>query len=249
MLTGLVGAVAALCVINALLVRPRRRRLLVLAATMPLGVLAQAVIGGITVRTGLAWWTVCVHFLVSMVLVWLAVLLVRAVGEGDRPAQPLVPRPLRGLEVALTAVLGALLLAGTLVTAAGPHAGDARTPRLDAPVSSLVQGHADLLFLFLGMLVALGFALRATGAPAPLWRRYWLLVAAVLAQGVLGMVQYRLGVPEVLVALHVLGAALVTVATAALWCASRERGPVLPTPAEASAASTPAPEVDVPVSA
>lgn len=250
MLTGLVAAVAALCVVNALLVRPRRRRLLALALSMPLGVVAQAVIGGITVLTGLAWWTVSVHFLASMVLVWLAVLLVHAVGEGDQPARPHVPRPLLRLQVVLAVVLGALLAAGTLVTAAGPHAGDLRTPRLDLPVASLVQGHADLLFLFLGMLVALGFALRAASAPALLWRRYGLLLVAVTAQGALGMVQYWLGVPEALVAMHVLGAALVTVATAALWCASRDHGPMpAEPPSEPAAGATASRKADVPVSA
>jgi cytochrome c oxidase assembly protein subunit 15 len=249
MLAWAVGLAAALCVLNALLSRPRRRRVLLLAATMPLGVVAQAVIGGITVLTGLVWWTVALHFLASIPLVWLAVLLVHAVGEGDEPARPHVPRPLRRLEVALAAVLGALLVAGTLVTAAGPHGGDPRTPRLDVSVAALAQGHADLLFLFLGMLVALGFALRATSAPALLWRRYGLLLAAVTAQGALGMVQYWLGVPEALVAFHVLGAALVTVATAALWCASRDRGPVPTIPAETSTPPAPAREVDVPVSA
>ena len=171
----------------------------------PLGVVAQAVIGGMTVLLSLAWWSVAVHFIVSMVMVWLAVQLVAAAGDGDEPARPLVPRAVRGLIATSTAVLAALLVAGTFVTAAGPHAGDARTPRLDLPVPALAQLHADLLFAYLGMLVALGFTLRAVGAPAVLRRRFRLLVAAVVAQGALGVTQYALGVPEALVSLHVLG--------------------------------------------
>jgi heme a synthase len=184
------------------------------------GVVLQAVIGGFTVLTGLLWWTVSVHFLVSMGLVWFAVLLVAALGEGDEPARPRVPRALLGLQVVQAVTLGFLLLAGTFVTAAGPHAGDAATPRLDVPVDTLSQLHADLLFLFLGMLIALGFALR--GHPVPR-RPYYALVAVVLGQGALGMVQYWTGVPEVLVSLHVLGAGAVVVATAALWVSTRER--------------------------
>jgi cytochrome c oxidase assembly protein subunit 15 len=236
MLAIMVGVTTALVLLSALLSRPRRRRVLVLALTMPLGVLAQGVIGGITVLTGLVWWTVAAHFLASMPLVWLSVLLVRAVGEGDQPARPLVPAALRTGLLALAAVLTGLLVAGTLVTAAGPHAGDARTPRLDVPVATLAQLHADLLFLFLGMLVTLGFALRGVRAPARVWRGYWILVAVVLAQGALGMVQYWTGVPEVLVSLHVLGAGLVTIATAALWTATRDRGP-LPRPVSVAAES------------
>ncbi len=223
LLAFVVVAVAGLCLLAALGTRPRRRRLTWLAATMPLGVVAQAVLGGITVRTGLAWWTVAVHFLASIPLVWLAVQLVAAATDGAAPARPLVPQPVRGLAAVSTAVLGALLLAGTLVTSAGPHAGNAATPRLDVGVPALAQLHADLLFGYLGLLVGLGFALAATGAPRALRRRYRVLVAAVLAQGALGGIQYALGVPEVLVSLHVLGAVLVTAAAAAVWAGTVER--------------------------
>ena len=212
--------------------RPRRPRLVRLALVQPLGVVAQAVIGGFTVLLGLVWWSVSVHFLVSMALVWLAVVLVSAVGEGEGPPRPVVPRAVRALTGTSTAVLGALLLAGTFVTAAGPHSGDADTPRLAAGVAAMAQLHADLLFGYLGLLVGLGFALRAVTAPAGLLRRYAVLVAAVLLQGVVGGVQYALGVPEALASLHVLGAALVTVAAAAVWTGMAPRGPVesLPTP-------------------
>jgi cytochrome c oxidase assembly protein subunit 15 len=223
LLTGLVGFVALACLVVALLLRPRRRRLIQLAATMPLGVVAQAVLGGITVLTGLAWWTVSVHFLVSMVLVWLAMLLVAAFAEGDAPPRWLFPGPLRDLLRTATTVLAALLIAGTLVTSAGPHAGNAATPRLAAGVPAMVQLHADLLVGFLGLLAGLGFAVRAVGVPTGVWRRYTALVCLVLAQGTLGVVQYVTGVPEVLVSLHVLGAASVVVAMAAFWTSCRVR--------------------------
>ncbi len=223
LLVGLVGLIGLACLIGALFVRPRRRRLVLLAATMPVGVVVQAGIGGVTVLTGLKWWTVAVHFLVSMVLVWLAVLLVVAFHEGDARPRWHVPGPLRGLLVTATTVLAALLIAGTLVTSAGPHAGDSATPRLTISVPALAQLHADLLVGFLGLLAGLGFALRAVGVPGRTWRRYLVLVGVVLAQGTLGVVQYLTGVPEVLVSLHVLGAATVVVAMAALWTSCRTR--------------------------
>ncbi|GEL16651.1 cytochrome-c oxidase [Pseudonocardia asaccharolytica DSM 44247 = NBRC 16224] len=227
LLTFVVITVSGLCLLAALGTRPRRRPLTWLAAAMPLGVVAQAVIGGITVLTGLTWWSVMPHFLVSMVLVWLAVLLVEASTDGDGPVRLLIPRPLRALVAVSSVVLAALLVAGSLVTSAGPHAGDAATPRLNVGIANLAQLHADLLFAYLGMLVGLGFALWAIGAPPTLRRRYRVLVAVVVAQGVLGGVQYALGVPEVLVALHVLGAAVVTAAAAALWAGTAQR-PVRP---------------------
>lgn len=223
LLTPVVGIVAVACLLLALLVG--RRRLVALAAALAIGTALQAVIGGVAVLTGLAWGTVAVHFLLSMVLVWLAVLLVAGFGEGDAAPHWYVTTPLRGLLATATAVLAALLVAGTLVTAAGPHAGDAATPRLAADISTLVALHADLLIGYLGLLIGLGFALRAVGVPPVTWRRYGLLLAVVLAQGALGAAQYATGVPEVLVSLHVLGAALVVVAMAVLWTGCRDRGP------------------------
>jgi cytochrome c oxidase assembly protein subunit 15 len=225
LMTGLVGFVALACLAVALLAEPRRRRVVALAAAMPVGVAVQGLVGGLTVYLGLAWWSVSVHLLLSMVLVWLAVLLVRAIGEGDEPAEPAVAPLPRRLLVVAAGLLPLLLFAGTLVTAAGPHAGDADTPRLAVDIESLAKVHAGLLYGFLAALVALGLTLRATGCRhRQVWRRYRTLLAVVTAQGVLGLVQYWTGVPEVLVSLHVLGAASVVVATAALWVSTRGRG-------------------------
>ena len=129
---------------------------------------------------------------------------------------------MRGLVARRRWCSGALLLAGTFVTAAGPHAGDADTPRLAAGVPAMAQLHADLLFAYLGLLVALGFALRAVAAPPRCGGATRLLVAVVLAQGTLGSVQYRSACPRCSSSLHVLGAALV-VAAAALWAATPGR--------------------------
>ncbi len=235
--------VCGLCVIAALFVRPRRRRLMWLACAMPLGVVAQAVLGGITVLTGLAWYTVAPHFLVSVPLVWLAVLLARDAWALDRESEArvvTVPRAVRGLLSVTAVVLTALLVAGTLVTSAGPHAGDASTPRLDAlSVLQLATLHADLLAVFLGLLTGLGFLLHAVGAPRVVVVRFRVLVLVTLAQGAVGGVQYALGVPEVLVALHVLGAMLTTAAAAWLWAATTE--PAVPVRvADATAVAEPA---------
>lgn len=225
LLGGVVGLVGLACVVIALLMRPGRRRLVLLAATMPLGVVVQAVIGGMTVLLGLAWWTVAVHFGVSMVLVWLAMLLTAAFEESDTRPRWHLSGPLRGLLRTAVVVMATLLIAGTLVTAAGPHAGDAATARLAVGIPALTHLHADLLIAFLGLLAGLGFALRAARVPDRTWRRYLVLICVVLAQGLLGIVQYLTGVPEVLVSLHVLGAASVVVAMAALWTSCRVRDP------------------------
>jgi cytochrome c oxidase assembly protein subunit 15 len=223
LLTGVVVLVAAACLIAAWGVRPRSPRLVRLAWLQPVGVVTQAVVGGFVVRSQLVWWSVGLHFLISVVFVWLAVQLVCAIDDGDGPATPVVPRALRRLVATSSGVLGLLVTAGTLVTAAGPHSGDAKTPRLDLGVQATAQLHADLVFAYLGLLVGLGFALRAVGVPAGLWRRFLTLVVVVLAQGALGGIQYALGVPEALVSLHVLGSMLAVVAASALWAGTAGR--------------------------
>ena len=95
LITFLVVLTAALAVLAVLRAR-RRREVLVYAWLMPASTVAQAVIGGITVLTGLLWWTVAIHLLVSMAMVWLAVLLYVKIGEPDDGVpQRLVPKPLR----------------------------------------------------------------------------------------------------------------------------------------------------------
>lgn len=126
----------------------------------------------------------------------------------------------------LGGALVVLLGAGTLVTAAGPHAGDAATPRLGTGVETVLTAHTGIVAVFAGLLVAAGFALHATRVPAAPWRAYLLVVAAFAAQAVIGIVQTLLGVPEVLVSLHVTGAVVLTAAVAHLWTTTRSRGPL-----------------------
>ncbi|GAB3492420.1 COX15/CtaA family protein [Amycolatopsis cihanbeyliensis] len=242
LLTGVVILVAALCVLAAWRIKleqPSRGRLLALAWTMPLGVVSQAVIGGITVQMELLWWTVALHFLASTPLVWLAVLLHRAFREGDEPPRWRVPVAGRRLLVALVVSLGCILVAGTTVTGAGPHGGDPDTPRLQAPIETLAQVHGGFLVLYLLVLALFGLLLWRIGAGVRLWKPYGVTWLVALAQGGLGTLQYALGVPEALVSFHVLGSALVIVATATLWCAARDRGPV-PTRPAAPAETEPA---------
>ena len=235
-LTGLVGFVALACFLAAWAMRPRRRRVVRLALVMPVGVVVQAVLGGITVLVNLAWWSVSVHFMASAVLIWLAAHLRKAASEGDAPAEPVVPQRVRRLLVAVTAVAVLMLIAGTLVTAAGPHAGDARTPRLPLGVPVMAETHALLVTAYVCLLAVLGAWLRSSRPSRAFVRTYVTACVVVLAQGALGSVQYALGVPSGLVVLHVVGATLVITTNAMLWGESRHRGPLAA--AEPSAATS-----------
>lgn len=173
----------------------RRREVLVYAWLMPASTVLQAVIGGITVRTGLLWWTVAVHLLVSMVMVWLATLLFIKVGEpDDGVVTEVVPNPLRWLTFTSGLALAATLFTGSLVTGAGPHAGDKSpqrvVPRLEIEVVTLVHAHVTVLVCFLSLLVGLG-ADQAVAAPPPVIKRLAVLVGLVIVQGLIGEIQYH----------------------------------------------------------
>jgi heme a synthase len=230
MITFAVVITAALAVLAVTRAR-RRAEILVYAWLMPASTVLQAVIGGITVLTGLLWWTVAIHLLASMAMVWLAVLLYVKTGEPDNEGASMVVRlvakPLRGLAMLSAVTLATVLVTGTLVTAAGPHAGDAsplRTvPRLKIEITTLVHAHSSLLVAYFALLVGLGFGLLAVQAPRPVLLRLGILILVVCGQAVVGTVQFFAGVPAALVAVHVAGAAVSTAATAALWASMRER--------------------------
>lgn len=227
LITFLVVLTAAAAVLAVTRAR-RRREVLLYAWLMPASTVVQAVIGGITVLTGLLWWTVAIHLLASMAMVWVAVVLYVKIGQPDDgiPVRQ-VPRPLRQLTALSGLALAAVLVTGTLVTGAGPHAGDKSieqpVPRLQVEITTLVHLHSSLLVAYLSLIVALGFGLLAVRAPRPVRIRLGILVAVVIGQGLVGVVQFATGIPAALVAVHVAGAAICTAATAALWASMRER--------------------------
>lgn len=217
--------------------RPRRAEVVRPAALLVAGVVAQAVLGGITVLTALHPLLVAAHFLLSIATITAAVVFRDRVRRPGAATRVIIRRELRHAEGVLLVVLAAVLALGTLVTASGPHAGDANTPRLGIDPEMISRFHADVVFLLLGLVVALWFGLRATDAP-PLPRRASLtLLGVALAQGTIGYVQYFTGLPEIIVGMHLLGACLVWIAALHLWLTStvREPDPLDPEPAAAAA--------------
>jgi cytochrome c oxidase assembly protein subunit 15 len=194
------------------------RRLVVLGALPLVGVAVQAVVGGVTVHTDLNPNVVAPHFLVSMALIAVSVVLLLEVGETVRPTLPATPaaRPLRLVAVLLCLVGTAVIVLGTLVTGSGPHSGDAERPaRLGFDPRTVSWVHADAVWLFVGLVVALLLGLALTGdRPDALRRARWLL-GVTLLQGAIGYTQYALDLPVALVALHMLGASLLVVAVTA----------------------------------
>jgi heme a synthase len=221
LLTFAVLATTIALVLEVRRARPVPRMVTRLALLLPVGVVTQAVIGGVTVLTGLQWWTVSIHFLASMLLILVAVMLL---GLIRTPSE--APRTVAGLRhavSAVTAVAFLVLIVGTLVTAAGPHGGDASAPRIGIDIRLLAIAHADGVWLLLGLTIATLFAARQSGHPE-LVRALTGLLMISLAQGGVGYLQYWLGIPRELVSLHVVGATLVWLAAARLWVVAHRPG-------------------------
>ncbi len=205
-----------------------RPAILVLAFIPFVGTFAQAILGGITVLTGLHPATVSAHFLLSMALIaGCVVLVVRASDAGDRPIAHLVPSGVRWLAYSLVAVSALVVVLGVLVTGSGPHSGDAKSEnRYPFDPRTISWLHADVVLLFLGLTVGLLVLLYVIHGPALAIKRTWILLGIALAQGVIGYTQYFAGLPAVLVTIHVLGAGLVWVAVLFIPSALRTRGVV-----------------------
>jgi cytochrome c oxidase assembly protein subunit 15 len=229
MLTPVVSVVAVLTLLAVW--RSPRRDLRPLALVSFLGIPVQALIGGISVRTGLNPWIVAGHFLLSSGIVAVATTLwlrSREPGVGD----PIVRPALVGLARGVAAAVAVVILVGTVVTGSGPHSGADNAARTGLDPEQMSQLHADLVFLLVGLTVALLVAFVATDAPDRIRHATRDLLVVELAQGAVGFAQYFTHLPVALVMLHMLGAGVLTVYAARLvWSV---RGPASDQPLEAA---------------
>ena len=203
--------------------RPHPKGLMRVAWMLPIGVIGQALVGGVVVLTGLSPYTVMTHFLLSMVLLFAAVAVHEIVRRASRPdiTSATVPSAVQHLTTAIVAVAFLVLIAGTITTGAGPHGGDASAPRLALDIRMAALAHADMVWLLLGLTVAL--VVVTWRGPRHLAVAARALLVFELLQGAIGYTQYALGVPEALVVVHVLGAVLVWSAASAVWIRARPR--------------------------
>jgi cytochrome c oxidase assembly protein subunit 15 len=208
-LTFVVGAVMLATFIAAW----RQHRQTRVALVALLGIPAQAVLGGIVVLTNLNPWLVAAHFLLSVVIIGVTMLLWWRLGERAPIA---VVRPALLLARGLAAVTAVVLSIGTVVTGTGPHAGDldhdGRLHRIHLSPAGVSQLHADAVMVLVGVTIGMIALLFAIGADRRLRQAALVLLGVELAQGVIGYTQYFLHVPPLLVGFHMLGACLVWVA-------------------------------------
>jgi heme a synthase len=187
----------------------RRQRLL--ASLVLAGIPAQAVVGGLTVITGLNPWLVAAHFLLSMAILGVTVVLRWRLHRSE-PVVP-VPRPVTLLARLVVLITAAVLTIGTVVTGSGPHAGDkGATHRTGLDPAAVSQLHADAVMVLLGTTVGLVVLFAALRLTPSAQRAARLLLGAELGQGAIGYAQYFTHVPPLLVGVHMLGACLVWIA-------------------------------------
>ncbi|MFF3843742.1 heme A synthase [Streptomyces sp. NPDC002328] len=224
MLTYVLCAAVGWAIIAARSQKPYRRSLTRLGWTQFWVVMSNAVLGGIVVLVGLNPYTVALHFVATSALIAVATVMWQRTREGDTAPRPLVGGSVQQLVWCLIGATVLLILVGTAVTGAGPHAGDSsEVERMPLDWETVSKVHAVLAWIVVSLTFALWFVLRAVDSPkAPLDRTRDLFVI-LLAQGVIGYVQYFTDLPEILVGLHMLGSALVWIAVLRVLLSLRER--------------------------
>jgi heme a synthase len=158
-----------------------------------------------------------------MLMISVATVLVRRTGAGDGQPAPTMSTGVTWLVRVLFGTGWLVLYAGTVVTGSGPHAGDVSASRNGLDPRALSQLHTDLVMLLFGLTLAAVLVLRLSGGPPLAQRAATTLLVVEVSQATVGFTQYLTDLPVGLVALHLLGASLMTAAMTWLLVADRER--------------------------
>lgn len=227
LLTFVVGVVA-IALLWAVYFPLRHRRGLRLPAWLVLvGILVQAVVGGISVRVDLNPFVVSLHFVVSALLVAVSTYLLYRVHEGDGPAHLLVHPVVRTVAWVAAAMGAVVIVLGTFVTGSGPHSGDALKPERNGLDPRMISWlHADAVMLFVGLALATWLACRLTATDPRAGRAWAWVLAVTVVQGVVGYAQFFTGLPIALVLVHMFLAALLVVALTRGMLSLRRRDPL-----------------------
>ena len=180
-----------------------------LALTQLVGIVAQIVLGGITVLTKLNPFTVSAHFLLSIALIPPTLSLRERIYAKARTDV----LPTTRLLIRIVTLLSLIVITlGTVVTGSGPHAGDIQAKRYHVDPRTISWIHADSVIALIGLTIALFLVIKVS-EPAPIQsfigKKVLLFLAICLGQGLIGYIQYFTHLPEALVAAHLLGAGLI----------------------------------------
>lgn len=219
-MTGLVGILALLVLMSLWRSRHERRDLFALALIVVMGVAAQAIVGGITVLTELNPTIVGFHYVASLALVCVTAAFLLRLHTPVGPRTLAVPRSFAVIVHVATLALAVTLAFGVLTTASGPHSGDAEVARTGFDSELLQHVHAWPSYV----LGALTIVLLAIAIARRLAVMGWVMLALGLesTQIVVGLVQARNGLPELLVGIHMVLAALLAATFTVLVMRLRE---------------------------
>ncbi len=220
--SGAIGIPIALALIGAYQLQPRRRDLVRLAWILFGLFWGEAILGGISVQVKLAWFSIMSHFLLALALVSVALRMRQRAREAEGPRRPIVTPFARRVVAVVYVWTIAAVIAGTFVTAAGPHGGDREARRLTRPIVDVVRVHGALVDALVVLALLTAWVLARSRAPRRVLVTASLALAAMVAQGVLGYVQYFQAIPAVLVGFHVFGAVIVFAAVQQLELSVRE---------------------------
>ncbi len=238
--TGVVSVAVVLAVLGSRRRDPFRADLVRWSWGLVAGVVGQILLGAIVVRMELIPGTVIGHFLLSMVLVWNAVVLHHKAAEPVAgPGRPAVRLGGTGgwVAVAWFALSMAVVATGTIVTGSGPHGGDERAERLPFHFGDAARVHSITVMVFLALTLALTARMYTGGAPQSVRRALHVVLGVLVAQGAIGYIQYFTEVPALLVGFHIAGATLLWITVVRTMLVLRDA----PAPASAAASISPVP--------
>ena len=200
-------AVLAISIALFVVALMHKKRQIILWASLPLiGTLLQAVLGGITVLTGLNPFTVLAHFLLSIILVAISVKIFAYFSE--KTYQYKLPKIVDIYLQILTLIGFIVIVLGTITTGSGPHSGDEIAARFNLDVREVAWLHADSVLLFVGLVIGLQVITRLDKDLFYLLTNAKILLAICVIQGFIGYVQWFSSVPWILVSVHVAGAVI-----------------------------------------
>ena len=191
-----------------------KRNIIVWSFLPLIGTLLQAVLGGITVLTGLNPLTVMAHFLLSIILVGISVKIYNYFSD-QRISKPL-PKIVDNYVKIVTLVGFAVITLGTVTTGSGPHSGDEIAARFNLDLRVIAWLHADTVLLFIGLIIGLLVITKLNSESNHLYKTTRTLFIICLLQGFIGYVQWFNDLPWLLVSLHVIGAVITWIAIANL---------------------------------
>lgn len=221
LLTFVLVATVAAAVSFAYRRRPRRPDLIRWAWGLVAGLVAQIVLGGVTVLVDLHPLFVGGHYFLSVVLLWNAVVLVTRASAGGPETTPNVDRGLIMHGRAVVSLAVVVLAIGTLVTGTGPNSGDGRAERLTFDLNDIARIHAIAVWCFLAVTLVLAIRLQRRSTKHAVLARW--LVGGIIVQGAIGYTQFALGVPPLLVEAHMAGTVYVWCVTLVLYLSFYDR--------------------------